>query len=301
MKIAISGSTGLVGSEFARLLEDNGHQAIPMLRTESSANSDGTEIHWDPSNGRLDPEQLEGLDAVVHLAGENIAARKWSSEQKERILQSRVQGTTLLAGALAKLKTPPTTFVSASAIGYYGAVRKEPLDESSDVGKDFLADVCKQWEECAQPAVAAGIRVVNMRIGVVLDRRGGALQKMLTPFKAGVGGKVGHGRQKMSWISNHDVVRAILFILENQELQGPVNVVSPQPVTNVEFTKALGRVLKRPTLFPLPALAVRLIFGEMGEKTILSDLEVHPKQLLAHGFSFSHPDLDSALRYSLSV
>lgn len=238
----------------------------------------------------------EGPDAVVHLAGENIARARWSERQKALIRDSRVKGTRLLCDLLARYSPPPKALVCASAVGYYGDRADEILKEESAPGSGFLADVCREWEAATQPAVERGIRVVNLRIGIVLSPMGGALAKMLTPFKLGVGGTIGSGRQYMSWIALDDVVGAIHFALTNESLHGPVNAVAPNPVTNREFTHTLGRVLSRPTLFPMPAFAARLVLGEMADALLLASARVEPAQLLASGFTFRHPDLEAALR-----
>jgi hypothetical protein len=242
---------------------------------------------------------MEGLDAVVHLAGEGIAARRWSSSQKEEIRRSRVAGTATLAEALAKLERPPKTLVCASAIGIYGDRGDEALDETSAPGSDFLASVCQEWEAAAAPAAARGIRVVNLRLGIVLTPRGGALAKMLLPFRMGAGGKVGSGEQWMSWVSIEDVVGAIHAALFDARARGAVNVVAPNPVRNRDFAKILGRVLRRPAIAPLPAPAVSLVFGEMGRALLLASQRVAPMRLRELGFEFAHPDLEGALRFLL--
>jgi uncharacterized protein (TIGR01777 family) len=257
------------------------------------------EIHWQPDAGRIDTARIEGVDAVVHLAGENIAGKRWSEAFKREIRESRLKGTRLVAEAIAGARDKPKTLVCASAIGYYGDRGEETLSEASAAGKDFLADVCREWEAACQPARDAGVRVVNVRIGVVLSSEGGALKQMLTPFKLGVGGKIGSGQQYMSWVALDDVAGAIRFVLANPQVSGPVNVVSPQAVKNVEFTKTLGRVLKRPTVFPVPAFGARLAFGEMADALLLSSTRVVPQGLLAAGYQFRQPELEGALRHLL--
>ena len=292
MKILISGSTGLVGSAVLPVLESNGHSVVRLVR---SSGSDAGSVHWDPMSGQLSTAQLEGIGAAVHLAGENIAARRWTPAQKAKIRESRVVGTRLLAETLAKLKAPPQTLVCASAIGFYGDRHDERLTEDSPPGTGFLADTCCQWEAAAKPAADRGIRVVYLRTGIVLASQGGALAKMLPPFRLGVAGIIGDGQQYMSWIALNDLVGVISYVLSNEKLRGPVNSVAPQPVTNHEFTKTLGRVLRRPTLFPMPAFAARLAFGEMADGLLLASARVEPKRLHDSGFRFRFPELEAAL------
>lgn len=294
MKIGVSGSTGLVGSALVPFLTTSGHQVVRLVRSKPNPG----EVYWSPGEGRLDASGLEGLEAVVHLAGENITGR-WTPAKKARIRESRVQGTQLLAGTLAELPQPPKVLVCASAIGYYGDRGEEVLQEASPPGSNFLAEVCQAWEAASQPAAQKGIRVVSLRIGVVLSPRGGALGQMLLPFKLGVGGKIGSGRQYMSWIAIDDLVGVIHHALTTDSLQGPVNTVAPQAVTNLEFTKTLGRVLGRPTLFPLPAFAARWAFGQMADELLLASARVEPARLKASGYVFRTPDLEGALRHLL--
>ena len=293
-RILISGSHGLVGSALIKLLTTDGHEVLRLVRHGGAAGS--SEVAWDPEKGTIDSERLEGLDAVVHLAGENIASGRWTSEKKRAILESRVKGTTLLSQSLAKLSRPPSAFVSASAIGYYGDRGDEQLTEQSAPGTGFLADVCREWEKATMPAAEKGIRTVQARFGIVLAAEGGALKQMLTPFRMGIGGRMGNGKQWMSWISLEDLVRAIRSVTYDNFVSGPVNFVSYFPVTNAEFTKTLGRVLRRPTLFPIPAFSVRLAFGQMGEALLLSSQRVEPAVLKATGFSLQWPRLELALR-----
>ena len=253
-------------------------------------------MHWGPEG--LDPTALDGIDAVVHLAGESIVGR-WTPEKKDAIRQSRVRGTRILAEAMAQSANPPKTLVCASAIGYYGDRGDEILTESSAPGHDFLAEVCEEWEAAAEPALKKNIRVVFMRLGVVLSSEGGALSKMLTPFRMGVGGVIGNGKQYWSWIGLDDVVGAIQFALETPALRGPVNLVAPVPVTNREFTTALGRVLHRPTIFPLPGFVAKMLLGEMADALLLASARVLPEKLKAAGFVYRHPDLDGALQFAL--
>ena len=256
-------------------------------------------IRWDPEAGEIDPGSLEGFDAVVHLAGENIAGGRWNEARKQRILESRVKGTQLLAGALAKLKNPPKVFACASAVGFYGDRGDEALDETSAAGQGFLAEVCQAWEAATKPASEAGIRTVNLRFGVILSGSGGALGKMLPPFQLGAGGRIGGGRQWMSWVALDDVIGAIHHALLTDTVAGPVNVVSPTPMTNAEFTKTLGRVLVRPTIFPMPVFAAKLALGEMAEELLLAGQRVLPKRLEAADYRFRFNDLEDALRHVL--
>jgi hypothetical protein len=255
-------------------------------------------VYWDPAAGKIDAAALEGHDAVVHLAGENISQR-WTAKQKSKILESRIRSTRLLVEALARLTNPPNVLVSASAIGYYGNRGDEILQEDSAAGIGFLPEVCREWEAATQPAAEAGIRVVNLRFGLILSPGGGALAKMFLPFKMGVGGVLGSGRQYWSWISIDDIIGVIHHALRNESLQGPVNAVSPNPVTNREFTKILGHVLKRPTLFPVPAFTLRLVFGEMADEMLLASARVQPAKLLNSGYDFRYPELEGALRHLL--
>jgi uncharacterized protein (TIGR01777 family) len=292
MKVAVTGASGFVGGELVQQLRAAGHVVLTIGRARrSGANPD---ITWDAST-ELDAEALEGVDAVVHLAGESIAQR-WTSETKRAIRDSRVQGTTLLARTLASLTKKPSLLVSMSAIGIYGDRGDETLDESASAGTGFLPEIAKAWEGAADPARAAGIRVVHPRLGVVLHPAGGALAKMLPPFSLGAGGRIGSGDQWMSWISRTDTLRALAFMLQDSTLDGAVNLVAPTPVTNADFTDVLGKVLHRPTIVPVPAFAIRLLFGEMGEATVLEGQRVLPRRLLAAGFSFTHPALEGALR-----
>ena len=298
MKVIVTGSTGLVGSALVRSLLADGHEVTRLVRggAQGFRAPGTTAVHWDPERGEIDAGELEGHDAAVHLAGESIAEGRWDDEKKRRILESRVKGTQLIAGALAGLNAKPKVLVSASAVGFYGDRGDEVVREESASGTDFLSEVCREWEKATLQASQAGLRVVHLRIGVVLDREGGALPKMLTPFKLGVGGRVGSGRQYMSWITLADLVAVIRRALEDESLRGPVNAVAPRPVTNEEFTKALGRVLGRPTIFPVPAFAARLAFGEMADALLLSGSRVEPARLNEAGFEFKNPEVEGALR-----
>jgi uncharacterized protein (TIGR01777 family) len=295
MNVLISGATGLVGSALTDALKQAAHTVTPLSRSASIPAA----VSWDPLNGKLDPAALTGVDAAVHLAGENIAGR-WTATKKKAIRESRVAGTRTLCSALAAMNVRPKVLVSASAIGFYGNRGDEIMTESSSQGTGFLPEVCQAWEDETKIAVAAGIRTVLVRIGVVLSPKGGALKKMLTPFKLGLGGVIGDGKQTMSWIALDDLVSVILFALNTQTLKGPVNAVAPHPATNRAFTKTLGRVLSRPTIFPMPAFAARLAFGEMANDLLLGSTRVKPERLEAAGFSFKYPELEPALRHVLA-
>ena len=298
MRVIVTGSTGLVGRALVRSLLADGHEVTRLVRGGSqSFRAPGTAaVHWDPERGEIDAGELEGHDAAVHLAGENVGEGRWDEEKKRRIIESRVKGTTLLAGALAALSAKPRVLVSASATGFYGDRGAEVLSEESASGDDFLSEVCREWEKGTLAASRAGIRVVHLRIGVVLSGEGGALQKMLTPFKLGLGGKIGSGSQYMNWITLEDLVGVIRRALEDESLRGPVNAVAPQQVTNEEFTKAIGRALGRPTFFAMPAFAARLAFGETADALLLASTRVEPARLKEAGFEFRHPELEGALR-----
>ena len=283
----------MVGGALSAMLKREGHQVTHLVRRPASGEG---ECPWNPGAGTIDAGALEGLDAVVHLAGESIASGRWNAAQKARILNSRVQGTRLLSETLAALKNRPAVLVSASAIGYYGDRGAEEVDESSAPGTGFLAEVCQAWEAATQPAQAAGIRTVSPRIGVVLAREGGALPRMLLPFRLGLGGRLGSGTQYMSWISLEDLLGILRFALDSTALSGPVNAVAPNPVTNAEFTRVLARTLRRPALFTAPAFAIRLALGEMGQELLLSGARVLPRKLPDAGYSFRHAELASALR-----
>lgn len=293
-KIAVTGASGLVGSELVTTLRRSGYDVLRLVRREARADD---EVQWDPSGGTIDVEGLTGVTGAVHLAGENIASGRWTEAKKASIRNSRVRGTELLSSALARLSPKPEVMVSASAIGYYGTRGAEELDESSASGEGFLASVCRDWEAATDGASQAGIRVVNGRIGVVLAADGGALSKMKLPFLLGVGGRIGDGTQYMSWITLNDLVSACVFALERQELRGPVNFVAPNPVTNAEFTETLGRVLHRPTVLPVPKFALRLAAGsQLADEMLIGGARVIPSVLGAHGFEWEHAELEPALR-----
>lgn len=292
MKIIISGSSGLVGSALIPALTEQGHEVKRLLRVKIAPG----EEHWDPERGEIRSGSLEGFDVIIHLAGESIASGRWTAARKERIYQSRVAGTRLLSEALGKLAHPPKVLLSASAIGFYGDRGAEALTEESAMGSLFLSHLCRDWEAATEPASVAGIRVVNLRFGVILSAKGGALTKMLLPFRLGLGGKIGAGAQYMSWIAIDDVVGAILHALTTESVTGAVNVVTPDPVTNEVFTKCLGQVLGRPTLFPMPTFAARLAFGEMADELLLAGARVEPMKLQKTGYTFRYPHLGGALR-----
>ena len=299
MRIAITGSTGLVGSALVPFLTAGNNAVTHLVRAQSKQPSLGSSFVWDPLKGEVNTRALEGADAIIHLAGENIAAGRWNARRKTSIKESRLTSTRLLAKSLSQMPSPPRVFISASAIGYYGDRGEERLDESSSPGTGFLADVCREWEEATAPAASRGIRVVNLRIGMVLSPKGGALAKMLTPFRLGLGGVLGEGRQFMSWISIDDLIGIIYHALITESLQGPVNAVTPHPITNRDFTRILGSVLHRPTIAAVPAFAARLAFGEMADALLLSSTRVTPKRLLDSRYQFRYPDLESALKHLL--
>jgi len=298
MKILISGSSGLVGTALIKSLETEGHEVFRLVRHAPRSQA---EVEWSPDRYSIALARIEGFDTVVNLAGESIADGRWTEEKKRRIRESRVKGTKLLGDALATLTNPPRTFICASAIGYYGNRGDEILKETSAPGDDFLAEVCVEWEKATALATEKGIRVLNTRFGVILDAHGGALAKMLPPFRMGIGGRIGSGKQWMSWIALDDVVGALKFALTKKTLSGPVNFVAPNPVRNSEFTKTLGKVLSRPTLFPIPAFGVRLVFGEMADALLLSSQRVEPERLTKAGYQFQYLGLKDALRHCLAV
>lgn len=298
MKILVSGATGLVAKHLIPVLESKGHSITRLVRGKAAG---AGEVLWDSETGFSADEaaKLEGFDAVIHLAGDNVASENWSEDKKRRIRESRVKGTRLLVDALAGCDSKPGIFISASAIGFYGNRGDEVLTEESPAGTGFFPEICSEWEAEATRA-AEFSRVVMPRIGIVLASDGGALEKMLTPFKLGVGGVVGSGKQWMPWISIEDLVGLIIFALENEKIGGPMNATAPNPVTNAEFTKTLGKVLHRPTFFSVPEFAIRLMFGEMGQTLLLEGNRVIPKKAVDAGFVFRFEDLESAMRHALA-
>jgi uncharacterized protein (TIGR01777 family) len=296
MKVAITGSSGFVGGALVPFLTTGGHEVVRLVRRAPRTKD---EARWDPEAREIDAAALEGADAVVHLAGENIAAGRWTEGRKARLRASRVGPTRLLAEALAGLRKKPRVLVSASAIGYYGSRGDAWVTEADPPADDFLGRLSAEWEEAAEPAAKAGIRVVRARTGMVLSPAGGALGRMLLPFKAGLGGVLGPGTQYLSWIAMDDLLGAIHHLLDRDDLVGPVNLVAPEPVTNAVFTKTLGRVLGRPAVAPAPAFALRLAFGEMADAALLSSTRVRPEKLLATGYHFRFPELEGALRHVL--
>jgi len=297
VNVAVSGASGLIGAALVSSLEAQGHRAIRLVRRMPRPDEDA--LRWDPSTGVLTPAGPSVADAVVHLAGDSILGLRWTAEKKRRIRESRTTATRLLVETLTRLTNPPAVLVCASGIGYYGSRGDEVLTEDSRPGTGFLADLARDWEAATATAIARGIRVVNLRLGVVLSARGGALATMLTPFRMGLGGVIGDGAQWMSWIALDDVIGAIRHALTTDALRGPVNTVAPAPVTNADFTRTLGRVLGRPTLIPLPAFAARLALGEMADELALVSQRVMPARLLASGFAFRRPTLEDALRAAL--
>jgi uncharacterized protein len=287
----MTGASGLVGTALVPRLLDAGHQVKALVRRPPTG---AGEVQWQIGTP-IPQESLQGTDVAIHLAGESLAAGRWTAERKQRILQSRVLGTRSLCESLAALTRPPSLLLSASAIGYYGSRGDEIQTEDSAPGEGFLADVCRQWEEAAGPARDKGIRVVHLRFGMILSRNGGALPRMLLAFRSGVGGKIGSGKQYVSWVTLEDVVSAVLFLMANREAEGPVNVVSPNPVTNYDFTSTLGQVLRRPTLFQMPSFGARVAFGEMADALLLSSIRVIPARLHQWGYSFLYSEIEPAL------
>jgi len=300
MKVLVTGASGLIGSALIASLSTQGHEVVRLGRTARGASAETpTQATWNLQTGFIERDRLNAIDAAVHLAGESVANQPWTAAKKRRILDSRVQGTRLLAETLAALDPKPKVLLSASATGFYGHRGEQILDETSAPGEGFLAQVCTRWEEAARPAAEAGIRVVHLRIGVVLSRAGGMLPRILLPFRMGLGGVVGSGTQYLSWLTLDDVIGAIHHLLEQESFQGPFNLAAPDPVTNYQFTKTLGRVLKRPTVVPIPAFALRLLLGQMAEELLLASARVEPKALRSSGYTFRHPRLDQALEHLL--
>jgi uncharacterized protein (TIGR01777 family) len=298
LRVAITGATGFLGTALGRHLRAAGHSVMPITRSPVGAGPEA--VLWNPERGELDPATLEGIDAVIHLAGENIAQR-WTDSVKREIRDSRVRSTKLIARALAAMERPPRVWLSGSAVGIYGNRGTELLDESSAPGKGFLADVVLAWEGATEAAHRGDVRVVHLRSGLVLDASGGALAKMLPPFRIGLGGKIGSGEQMMSWIERSDWVRAVEKLLRAPLVKGPVNLVAPTPVSNAEFSATLGRVLGKPAALTVPQFAIRLALGEMGEEVLLAGQRVVPTRLLGAGYSFAYETIDAALRAVLAA
>jgi uncharacterized protein len=298
MRILITGASGLIGKALQKSFKTKGYEMLLASRKEPKHDN---EIQWNPDSGFADEDlpRLEGLVAVVHLAGENIAGLRWTDEKKKAIRDSRVHGTRTMIEGFARLEQKPDVFISASATGFYGDRGDQEMTETSPAGDTFLSEVCKEWESESRRAEDMGIRTVLLRNGIVLSKDGGALATMMTPFKFGVGGVIGSGKQWMSWVSLDDVVDVVNFAIENEKVRGAINVTSPKPVTNEEFTKTLGEVLYRPTFLPLPEFAVNLVFGEMGDALLVDSTRVLPKRLLENGYKFKYPDLKSALEHAV--
>lgn len=296
MTILITGATGFIGSELRSYLTGQHRRILRLVRRTPIAPD---EVQWDPTTGTLDPEALEGVESVVHLAGENLASGRWTSAKKRRIRESRVEGTRLLSQALARLFDPPKVMISVSAVGYYGDRGDELLDERSEAGSGFLPELCREWESATEAALMRGIRVVIPRLGMVMSGKGGALSQMLPFFRNGMGGRIGSGAQYISWIALPDLIGVIDHALRSSSLQGPINAVSPHPVTNAEFTEILARILSRRAPFALPAIAARIVFGEMAREALLASARVAPMRTIASGYTFIFPELESALRHAL--
>jgi uncharacterized protein len=297
--VVLSGASGMLGTALQRSLTAGKTQTIQLIRRNPAAQG---HVRWDPTSDQpiADPSRLEGIAAAIHLSGASVAGHRWTPAYRREMTASRVDSTRRLATALARLSRPPASLLVASAIGIYGDRGDVVLDESSTPGSGFLADLCRQWEAAAEPAVQAGIRVVHLRFGVVLGRGQGALQQMLPPFRVGLGARLGNGRQWMSWVSLEDAVNAVMFLLERQDLAGVVNVTGPNPVTNSEFTRALGHQLGKPAFLAVPAFAARLIFGQMADEALLASARVKPAKLIDAGFPFSTPEIDGALQAALA-
>jgi uncharacterized protein (TIGR01777 family) len=297
MRVLVSGSTGLLGSALVPRLRLEGHEVVRLIRRPAPLGP--FEVFWDPAAGRLDAGSLEGVDAAVHLSGENLAAGRWTGARKRLLRASRLDTTRLLAETLGRASRKPKVLISASAVGYYGDRGDEPLAESASPGSGFLATLCRDWEAAAAPAAEAGIRVVTLRSGIVLSASGGALTAMLPIFRLGLGGPIAGGAQWLSWISLPDILRAVEHVISHGSIRGPVNAVSPEPARSRDFARALGRVLGRPAILPVPAPALRLLYGEMARETLLSSQRAVPERLTRSGFEFAYPGLEPALRHAL--
>jgi len=297
MRVLVSGASGLIGSALCEAFRQRGDDVAKLVRKEWS--SSGNEILWDPAAPYLERGKIEGFDAAIHLSGENVGSGRWTERKKGEIIESRIRTTRLLARTFLELESPPKSWVVASATGFYGNCGDRRLDEDEACGETFLAEVCRQWEDASHPARDKGIRVINTRFGLVMGGRKSPFTRMLLPFKLGLGGPVGPGTQYLSWITLHDAVRALLHVLATPSFEGPVNVVSPNPVRNKEFVSSLGRALNRPAVLPLPAFAARLLLGEMADDLLLASQRVIPRKLLESGFTFEYPELEQAIRHVL--
>ena len=295
-KVLISGASGLLGSAYSDYLSKKGHTVFRLVRREPAAEN---ELFWDPMTGELELKNIEGFDSIINYSGKNIGLGRWTKKSKKVIYDSRLQSTTLLSESIAKLDNPPESFLSSSAVGYYGECGIEFVNEGAEPGEGFLSDLCAKWEKATMPAVKAGVRVIQLRSGVVLSAKGGALAKMLTPFKLGLGGRLGNGRQYMSWIMIDDHVGALYHLMTSDNIQSPVNVVSPEPVTNREFTKILAKVLHRPAVFPVPAFVLKTLLGQVADEILLSSTRAIPQLLMGSGFEFKYPALEDALNRCL--
>ncbi len=297
LRIAVTGASGMVGATLINFFQSEGHRVTRVVHEGSSANVKAADcVFWNIKKGTIDTNGLEGHEVVIHLAGANIAAKRWSSAYKKEIYDSRVAGTQLLCETLNRLKQSPMVLVCASAVGFYGnRPVDERLDEAKPAGEGFLAKVCRDWEGAAEPALRKGIRVIHMRMGMIISPRGGAMAKMLPIFRLGLGGCLGSGQQMMSWVAIDEIPNVIVHCIKEESLRGPVNVVAPQPVSNKEFTAVLGRVLRRPTVFPVPAIGVKILFGEMGQKLLLDSAAVIPARLKQSDYRFVYPDLAKTL------
>jgi len=297
LRVAVTGSSGLIGRALCNVLTTSGHTVVRLVRSRDRQTPE--DVLWDPIGGTVEEEKLEGLDAVVHLAGEPLLGLRWTEDKKRRIWASRVEGTEHLAGALARLRRPPKVLVSASAVGFYGNRRDKVLSEDAKPGKGFLAELCQAWESATRSAARMGIRVVHLRTGLTLTPSGGALGTLLLPFKIGVGGRIGSGRQYVSWIDHDDLLSLIMHVIHTPSIRNAVNATAPYPVPNAVFTGVIGRVLERPTVIPVPGLAVQALFGEMGKEMLLQGQRVEPKVAEATGFEFMYPGLEESLRHQL--
>ena len=292
-KVLISGASGLLGSAFSDYLSNKGNNVFRLVRSEPKTDN---EIFWNPMIGELDSEHIEGFDCIMNFSGKNIGLGRWTDKSKKVIFDSRILSTVLLSDSISKLKNRPESFLSSSAVGYYGETGRELVNEGVEPGKGFLSDLCVEWEKATMPAVKAGVRVIQLRNGVVLSAKGGALAKMLTPFKLGLGGRLGSGRQYFSWIMIEDYVRALYHLMTYENIQSPVNIVSPEPVTNWEFTKILAKVLNRPAIIPVPAFVLKTLLGQVAEELLLSGTRAIPQLLMGSGFEFKYPFLEDALK-----